>query len=128
VTILVGRVTSGMGNFSVWIDRLQEHYLRKTGLHLFPGTLNVQLDAPYTLPERVLRLEASEYGGAVSVNLVPCSIFGRRAYVLRTDANEQGRGHHPKTIIEIATDVKLRDAFHLQDGDVVTIEVHDGQP
>lgn len=48
--------------------------------------------------------------------------------LLRTDANEQGRGHHPKTIIEIATDVKLRDAFHLRDGDEVTIEVHDEQP
>jgi riboflavin kinase len=111
-----------MGNFSYWIEKLQDHYLRKTGMRLYPGTLNVQLDQPYSLPTEVLRLEGSEYGGAVSVNMVPCLIRGRRAFLLRTDANEEGRGHHPKTIVEIATDVRLRDCFELQDGDVVEIQ------
>jgi riboflavin kinase len=42
---------------------------------------------------------------------------------LRTDANEQGRGHHPRTVVEVATDVKLRDHFQLRDGDTVEIEI-----
>ncbi|MGB9079252.1 MAG: DUF120 domain-containing protein [Terracidiphilus sp.] len=125
IALLSGRVVSGMGNFSFWIEKLHEHYLRKTGMALYPGTLNIELDQPYTRPKQVIRLEGSEYGGAVSVNLVPCSIEGRPAFVLRTDANEQGRGHHPKTILEIATDVRLRDALHLQDGDQVKIEISD---
>ncbi|HLY43307.1 MAG TPA: DUF120 domain-containing protein [Terracidiphilus sp.] len=125
MSILMGRVVSGIGNFSFWIEKLQDHYARKTGMHLFPGTLNIQLDEPYSLSGKVLRLEGAEYGGTVSVNLVPCTIFGRRAFLLRTDANEEGRGHHPKTIIEIATDVKLRDAFGLNDGDRVEIEIDD---
>jgi riboflavin kinase len=74
---------------------------------------------------QVTRLEAHEYGGTVSVNIVPCSILGRRAYILRTDANEQGRGRHPKTIVEVATDIKLRDHFGLNDGDIVEIETAD---
>lgn len=111
-----------MGNFSYWIEKLRDHYLRKTGMRLFPGTLNVELNVPYTLPANVIRLEGEEYGGKVSVNMVPCSVFGRRAFILRTDANEQGRGHHPHTIVEIATDLKLRDAFNLKDGDPVEIE------
>lgn len=119
---LRGKVLSGMGNFSYWIEKLQDHYDRKTGLRLFPGTLNVELDEPYTLPVDVMRLEGEEYGGTVSVNMVPCSILGRKAFILRTDANEQGRGHHPRTIVEIATDLKLRDAFNLRDGDTVEIE------
>jgi riboflavin kinase len=97
-----------MGNFSFWIDKLHDHYLRKTGMHLYPGTLNIELDEPYSLPKNVIRLEGHEYGGTVSVSMVPCTIAGRRAFLLRTDLNEQGRGHHPKTIIEIATDVRLR--------------------
>jgi riboflavin kinase len=121
--VLVGKVVTGMGNFSFWIDKLQEHYLRKTGMRLYPGTLNVQLEKPYSLPKNVLRLEGVEYGGTVSVNLVPCLIRGKCAFLLRTDANEEGRGHHPKTIVEIATDVRLRDAFHLVDGDRVVIQV-----
>jgi len=115
--ILRGKVVSGIGNFSYWIEKLHDFYQQKTGLDLFPGTLNVQLETPYTLPVQPMRLEGHD--------LVPCSIFGRSAFILRTDANEQGRGDHPKTIVEVATDIKLRDAFHLKDGDVVEIEVVD---
>lgn len=127
--LLRGEVVSGMGNFSYWIEKLQEHYLRKTGMRFYPGTLNVRLDAPYSLPEQVIRLEASEYGGTVSVNMVSCLIRaageseGRQAFLLRTDANEEGRGHHPKTIVEIAADVRLRGFFALRDGDLVEIEI-----
>lgn len=49
-------------------------------------------------------------------------VSGMSNVFLRTHAKEQGRGHHPRTIIEIATDVKLRDHFHLEDGDLVEIE------
>jgi len=120
---LRGKVVSGMGNFSYWIEKLEEHYYRKTGMHLYPGTLNVLLDEPFSLPPRVKRLEGEEYGGTVSVNILPCLILGRRAFILRTDANEEGRGHHPKNIVEVAADVKLRDEFQLADGDLVEIEV-----
>jgi riboflavin kinase len=121
--LLVGTVVSGMGNFSYWIQRLEDHYYRKTGVHLFPGTLNLRLEQPYSLPSGVLRLEKEEYGGTVSVNILRCRIFGRPAFILRTDANEQGRGHHPKTILDIASEVKLREVYGLQDGDRVTVEV-----
>jgi riboflavin kinase, archaea type len=132
--LLRGAVVSGMGNFSYWMEKLQEHYLRKTGMRFYPGTLNVRLDAPYSLPKQVIRLEASEYGGTVSVNMVPCVIRipgqsihgesgGKQAFLLRTDANEEERGHHPKTIVEIAADVRLRDLFGLMDGDRVEIEI-----
>jgi riboflavin kinase len=91
-------------------------------MRLYPGTLNIELSNPYTLPPDVIRLEASEYGGSVSVNIVPCQIFDRRAFLLRTDQNERGIGDHPRTIIEIATDVRLRDAYRLKDGDWVEVK------
>lgn len=122
---LQGVVVSGIGDFAYWIDKLLEHYVRKTGLHLFPGTLNIRLDDPYSLPPNCLRLEKEEYGGTVNVNLVPCRIFGRPAFLLRTDGSEAGFGRHPKTIVEIATDVKLREAYGLNDGDAVEVEVED---
>ena len=120
---LVGRVGSGKGDFAQWIAKLGDHYERKTGMRLFPGTLNVHLEKEYRLPSECTRLEGAEYGGNVSVNLVPCTILGRRAFILRTDANEEGKGAHPRQVVEIATDIKLRDAFHLVDGSVVVIEV-----
>ena len=119
---LRGKVVSGRGDFAQWIERLSSFYEQKTGMRLYPGTLNVELTSPYSLPADVIRLEASEYGGRVSVSIVPCRIFDRKAFLLRTDQNEQGTGHHPRHLIEIATDIRLRDAFGLQDGDDVEIE------
>jgi len=120
---LRGKVESGIGDFGGWIEKLEAHYERKTGVTLYPGTLNIRLAEPYTVPAGCDRLEASEYGGSVSVNIVPCWILGRRAFILRTDGNEGGKGRHPHTVVEIASDVKLRDEYHLVDGDEVFIEV-----
>ena len=117
-----GKVVSGRGEFGYWIERLNNFYERKTGMRFYPGTLNVELPSPYSLPRDVLRLEASEYGGQVSVSIVPCRIFNRQAFLLRTDPNEHGTGHHPRNVIEIATEVRLRDAYQLKDGDLVEIE------
>jgi riboflavin kinase len=121
--VLRGRVVAGVGNFSYWMTVLEELYTRKTGIRLFPGTLNLQLERPYRLPARRMRIEKEEYGGTVSVNLVPCRVFGREAFLMRTDQNEAGVGHHPHTIIEIACAVKLRDEYSLMDGDLVEVEV-----
>jgi riboflavin kinase len=121
--ILRGKLVSGLGDFGYWIDRLGDHYERKTGMRLYPGTLNVELEEVYSLPPHPMRLEAHEYGGRVSVNIVPCRIFGRPAFLLRTDQNENGTGHHPRNLIEIATDIRLRDAYSLKDGDPVEVEL-----
>ena len=120
--LLRGTVVSGQGNFSYWIEKLEPHYFRKTGLHFFPGTLNVTIDQPWSVPAGSLRLEKEEYGRSASVSLVPCRIFDLPAFVLRTDLNESGLGPHPKNLIEVAAEVRLRDRYHLQDGDVVEIE------
>jgi riboflavin kinase, archaea type len=120
---LRGRVVSGRADFGQWIGRLSSFYEQKTGMRLYPGTLNVDLSSEYSLPADVIRLEADEYGGRVSVSIVPCRIFNRQAFLLRTDQNEHGTGHHPRNIVEIAADVRLRDSYQLKDGDWVEIEV-----
>jgi riboflavin kinase len=120
---LQGRVAGGLGSFGQWIERLSDFYEQKTGMRFYPGTLNVELSSEYSLPADVVRLNAEEYGGRVSVNIVPCRIFDRRAFLLRTDENEKGVGHHPRNIVEIATDVRLRDHYQLNDGDWVEIEL-----
>jgi CTP-dependent riboflavin kinase len=57
---LIGRVSKGIGDWGQWIAKLRDHYARKTGLDLFPGTLNLRLDRPYRVPPGSLRLEAHE--------------------------------------------------------------------
>src|SRR5262245_29991734 len=120
--VLTGTVESGENNFSYWLAKLEPYYTAKTGIKLFPGTLNVHLDQAYELSSETLCLKREEYGGEVSVNIMPCRIFGRRAFILRPYRDNQ-EDNYDKRVVEIAADIKLRDAFHLKDGDVVQIEV-----
>jgi riboflavin kinase len=117
-----GKVVSGRGDFGRWIERLSSFYEEKTRMRLYPDTFNIELSSPYSLPTKVIRLEANEYGGSVSVSIVPCRIFDRPAFLLRTDQNDRGIGHHPRNIVEIAADIRLRDAYQLRDGDWVEVE------
>ncbi len=121
--VLRGKVVTGVGNFSYWIEKLQDHYRDKIGMRLFPGTLNVELDEPFELPRERARLEAEEYGGTVSVSIVPCKVLGRAAVILRTDKAD-GEPESRK-IIEVACEVKLREQHQLRDGDVIEVEVSD---
>jgi hypothetical protein len=45
-----GKVVSGRAYFGLWIERLSSFYEQKTGMRLYPGTLNVELPSPYSLP------------------------------------------------------------------------------
>lgn len=125
--ILRGKIVSGDGDYARWIAKFQQDYRRKTGLTLFPGTLNIRLNHPYILPpNKVMRLCSGEYEGTKSVSMLPIRIMGRQAVILRPDlkpdATEHDRVQHVM-IIEVATDVKLRDGYGLKDGDEVEVEV-----
>jgi len=123
--VLRGRVFTGIGDYARWIEMYQEHYRTKTGMSLFPGTLNVRLDHPYELPVgKVIRLEGAEYGSRVSVSILPVRLFGRPAFVLwpdlKQDASAEDAADRLSTL-EIAADVKLRDAYGIEDGDDIEI-------
>ena len=98
-------------------------YEAKTGVRLYPGSLNVALDHPWHVGRQVVRLEPPEYG--VGLSIVPCTIQGLDAFILRTDKNDRGDGDHPPNILEVAAAVRLRGALHLKDGDQVEIIVAD---
>ena len=97
-------------------------------MNFFPGTLNVHLlDCKYYFPQDCLRLEKEEYGGTVSVSMTKCRLLGKDAYILRTDSDTGKHGYAKEQILEIATDVKLREKLDLKDGDVVEVEIESGE-
>ena len=123
---LKGRLESGFGRFSkqlTTIPLLLEAYQRKTEMSLFPGTLNVRLTEAYSMPPGALRLEKEEYFGQVSIRIVPCTILGRRGFIVRTDNIEYGVGIHPKNVIEVISNVAFRNEFGLEDGNAIEIFV-----
>ena len=125
---LLGEIRTGKNDFSFWMEKLLPYYIQKTGMIFFPGTLNVHLiECKYYFPLDCIRLEKEEYGGTVCVSMTPCTILAKNAYILRTDSDRGKHGYSPEQILEIATDVKLRDEFDLQDGDVIEVEVNKGK-
>ncbi len=75
--ILKGSVVADLGNVAYRMTLLGEIYRQKTGLRLFPGTLNLDLKEPWRVPRALaIRIEKEEYGGSVSWSLVPCRVFG----------------------------------------------------
>lgn len=125
---LLGEIRTGKNDFSFWMEKLLPYYIQKTGMIFFPGTLNVHLiECKYYFPLDCIRLEKEEYGGTVSVSMTPCTILAKNAYILRTDSDRGKHGYSPEQILEIATDVKLRDEFKLRDGDVIEVEANKGK-
>jgi CTP-dependent riboflavin kinase len=96
-------------------------YEAKTGVLLYPGSLNVVLDDSWHVGSQRVRLEPPEYG--VGLSIVQCTIEGLEAFILRTDKNDSGEGDHPPNVLEVAANVRLRDALGVQDGDEVEIVV-----
>ena len=125
---LRGKLKTGKNDFSFWMEKLASYYTKKTGMNFFPGTLNIHLiDYLYYFPQDCIRLEKEEYNGTVSVSMTPCRILNKEAYILRTDSDTGKHGYPPEQILEIATDVKLRDEFDLKDGNIVDVEISGGE-
>lgn len=116
-----GRVASGLDNHARWMTIYAELYEAKTGVELYPGTLNVVLDHEWHVGGDVIRLEPPEYG--VPLSIVPCTISGIDAFVVRTDKNDRAEGDHEPNVIEVAAAVHLRSVLELDDGDEVEIDL-----
>ena len=67
------------------------------------------------------RLEASEVG--VGLGLVPCRLNCQPCWVVRTDRNDAGTGHHPLTVVEVVSTVHPRSVLGLHDGDEVRLDL-----
>lgn len=92
-----------------------------TGVRLYPGSLNVALDAPWYVPAERIRMEPPEYG--IGMSIVACRIGSLDAFILRTDKNDAGDGDQPATVIEVAAPVRLQDVLGLEDGTEVEVTV-----
>ena len=117
-----GHVRDGSGHSKNWPNELLENYRRLSRLELVPGTLNVELEGPFVISATAPQLAASEWGGEHDVFVVPCRINDHAGVIIRTRVNNCGEGPVRQTIVEIASDVRLREKLGLESGDLVTVE------
>ena len=78
--ILKGKVTKGMGRAKKFIFMMSKSFYYKTGINLYPGTLNIKLDKPYNL-EMDFIIKPEEYGGTFNVQIQKCRLLQENAYM-----------------------------------------------
>ena len=125
---LVGRVETGARNANVWLDRFNAAYARKLGTAVFPGTLNLHLPHlfDWSSPRyaaALISFDRAEYGGERDILLLPCrleSLHNHPAFLWTTTTPRSGAD---LSLVELITDLPLRETFGLIDGDAVTVDL-----
>lgn len=115
--ILKGKVKKGLGNASFWVEKIEDIFYKKTGMKLFYGTLNIELEEPYDLKNYWI-IEKEAYGGSQDVYVQECKILGKQAYIVRPEKTA-----HTSNVVEIVSDIKFRENFNLNDEDNINIEM-----
>jgi hypothetical protein len=72
-----GRIRSGKNGASYWLQRFHAPYCQKTGITLFPGSLNLELDCSFDwyakqYQPHLVWFGREEYGGERDILLLPC--------------------------------------------------------
>ena len=121
--ILKGTVTSGIGTAKMWVEKINNVFKNKTGITLFPGTLNIKLEENYIVqPDWIIKPE--KFGGTENVLVQKCEILDKTAYIVRAEKNQKGYGEHNLQIIEIVADVCFRDKYNLTDDKKILIKIN----
>jgi riboflavin kinase len=127
--LFIGYLQSGKNDASRWLEMFNEAYSAKTGIAIFPGSLNLALDNTFDwfspiYQNQIIQFKKSEYGGERDILLLPCTLLslGKRKAFFRTTTTA-ARDRPDPHVVEVITDVKLRDAYGLSDGSRVEFEL-----
>ena len=118
--ILKGKVIQGMGIAKKFVDMMSKSFYNKVNVQLYPGTLNIKLDNPYTLKVDYL-IKPEEYGGTFNVQVQKCKLLQENAYIIRSEKNIGNKGDYMQDVVEIISDVNFREKYKLKNGDKVEI-------
>jgi len=128
---LTGRVQAGTGDASRWLSKFNAAYSRKIGVPVFPGSLNVALEAPFdwfdpAIVSRTIPFDRTEYGGERDILLVPCLLpnhASERAWLWTTTT--AARDREDPWVVELIATRNLRETYGLRDGSPVEIRLFD---
>ena len=127
VEILRGRVQAGKGDASHWLHLFNAAYSRKLRMPVYPGSLNLALDHAFDWfatrhAGNVIWFGREEYGGERDILMLPCELvdFDHRRAFLWTPTTAACNRPDP-WVVELVCEVKLRETYGLEDGDVVAL-------
>lgn len=127
--VLRGRLQAGKGDASHWLRLFNAAYSRKLQMPVYPGSLNLALEHTFdwfasSYEAHIIWFGREEYGGERDVLMLPCELvdFERRKAFLWTPTTA-ARSRPDPWVVELVCDIKLRETYGLQNGDVVAFEL-----
>ena len=125
--IITGKIVSGVKQaaFFTQLDWVQEQCMLKLGFKLFPGTLNVEIqDETVNVIEALQQAEIPELmppdSNFCSAKICPITIDDLQAAIV---IPEEEVSVHGKNIIEIISNVRLKDVLSLTNGDIISFSI-----
>lgn len=115
--ILIGKIKTGLGDASFWVEKIEAVFYKKTKIKLFFGTLNIELLQPYELQNYFI-IKKEEYGGTQDVYVQECKLFKHKAYIVRAEKTV-----HKSNVLEIVSNINFRQTYNLKDKDEVKINI-----
>ncbi len=121
--VITGKVKKGLGEASFWVKKIEELFLEKTGIRLYPGTLNIKALKEIEIKNPDLIIEKEEYGGNERLYVKKCTVLNEKSYIIRTEKNSGKNGDHPLDLLEIISDVNFREKYGLKDENEIKITI-----
>ena len=119
-----GIVVSGRGEGEIYVNIYAREFERRLGFRPYPGTLNVKLD-PEETEKRIRLLSGTNpivippprgIPGLVRVHCHPAVIRGVKVFIVEPQVPG-----YDASIVELISQIYLREALGLKDGDMVEI-------
>ncbi len=127
--ILIGRLATGIGQgvYFTGLDWAREQFIDRLGIDPYPGTVNVIVDDPDSMPVWVrvkrgpgIRIDNPGNGPHdCDARCYPVTVAGRIAGAIVVPEVEG----YPPAQVEIIADVGVRQTLGIEDGDTVEIEI-----
>jgi len=124
-----GKIVSGVkqGAFFTQLDWFQKQCFEKLGYKPYPGTLNLEISG-----EDISKVEFLEQNASIefippdstfcSGKAHPVVVEGLRAAIVMPAEEVRVHGNN---IIELISDLRLKDALKLNDGATITVSIND---
>ena len=110
-----------MGVSSTRTQQNSAIYKQKSGMDLYPGTLNVRLDEDFLIPDKSIFIDKKDIKPDISkrnIRLIPAKFRDIEVIIMSPEPL-----FYDKNIIEVMAVENLREKYNLKDGDEVEIEL-----
>ena len=116
-----GKIFSGLGVSSTRTQQNAVIYKQKSGMDLYPGTLNVTLTEDFLIPDKLIFIDKKDIkpdNSSRNIRLILAKFRDIEVIIMSPDPM-----FYDKNIIEVMAVENLREKYNLKDGDEVEIQL-----